>query len=56
MQVNQLIYMPFSFLKPFSVFETTFFFYKIYLEIINPKQYSQSGNKIPSTDMFISLN
>ena len=52
MQINKLmIYMPFSFLKPFSVFETALIL--LHQENINPKQYSQSGNKNPSTDMFI---
>ena len=56
MQINQLIYMPFSFLKPFSVFETASIILQDIYKNIKPKQYSQSGDKNPSTDMFILLN
>ena len=38
MQINQLIYMPFSFLKPFSVFETASILLQIYKKNINPKK------------------
>ena len=48
--------MPLSFLKQFSVFETALILLQGIYENFNPKQYSQSGNKNPSTDMFISLN